>query len=72
MTRIDDIRGRRDADGCTAHADCLKSDVAYLLSVVSEQAAKLDQARELTTAAVTIHGRLGLRDLLKEQLGPTP
>ncbi|MGK3957878.1 hypothetical protein ACLKOZ_17000 [Arthrobacter sp. R4] len=47
-----------------------RQDLKHLLTVIREQAEMIDNARELTTAAVNIHGRLSLRDLLMAHLEP--
>lgn len=47
-----------------------RQDLKHLLAVITEQAATIDKARELTVAAVNIHTRLSLRDVLMAHLEP--
>ena len=45
--RLDAITAKRDRDGCPAHEDCLRADVAYLLDLARKQAAALERVEFL-------------------------
>lgn len=44
--RIAEIEARRNLDACPAHTDCLRSDVAYLLTELKQARGALAEAWE--------------------------
>lgn len=49
---LDAIQARRESylEGCSAHDDCLRSDMAALLALVREQQAQIERVQELAAA----------------------